>query len=200
MQVNFRLTFTVRALIFCFVAFSFTAISARAQSSTEAYFLLQQPPRTSTFVFKLTDPIKIQQARNIVATHASKLVSGTIIKQPVYYNPGWSFHFDPKSINFADFAIELCDNTMEGIESDLDNIWPQWCPWNGQVMQEIAPPPKPGPGNLNPTISVTMPYRTDSINPTAPVNVLVDVNADDPDGTISKVEISTQSIKVGELS
>ena len=200
MQVNSRLTFTVRALIFCFVAFSFTAISARAQSSTEAYFVFSYRPRTSTFIFKLTDPAKIQEARNIVATHASKLVAGTIIKQPVYYNPGWSFHFDPKTINFTDFAVEICDSSIEGIEADLDNAWPHWCPWNGQVMQEIAPPPKPGPGNLNPTVSVTMPYRTDSINPTAPVNVLVDVNADDPDGTISKVEISTQSIKVGELS
>jgi hypothetical protein len=177
-----------------------TVIAVRAQSPTEAYFVVQQPPRTSTFVFKLTDPAKIQQARTIVATYASKIVSGTIIKQPVYYNPGWSFHFDPKSINFADITVELCDNTAEGIESDLDNSWPQWCPWNGRVLEEIAPPPRPGPGNLDPTVSVTMPYRNNSINPPAPVNVLVDVNADDPDGAISKVEIFTQSFKIGELT
>src|ERR1043165_4052041 len=151
---------TVLSMLALFV-FAFLPVAARAQ--TEAYFVFQYPPRTSTFVFKLTDPAKIQQARNIVATHASKLISGTIIKQPVYYNPGWSYHFDPKTITFADFAVELCDSSMEGIESDLDNAWTTWCPWNGQLVQEIPSPPKPGPGNLNPTVSVTMPYRSNSV-------------------------------------
>ena len=177
-----------------------TGATGRAQSSSEAYFVLQQPPGTGTFVFKLTEPAKIQQARNIVATHSSKIVNGTIIKQPVYYNPGWSFHFDPRSIQFADVTVELCDGTMEGIESDVDNAWPQWCPWGGRVMREISPPPRPGPGNLPPAVSVTMPYRNNSTNPPTPTSMAVDVNADDADGSVTRVEIFTESFKWGEFS
>src|SRR5205809_4690698 len=150
----FMIKFLFRAFILWIIALSFTAISGRAQGSEEAYFVFRYPPRTSTFIFKLTDPAKIQEARNIVATHASKVVSGTIVKQPVYYNPGWNFHFDPKTISFPDIAVEICDSTMEDIEADLDNAWPQWCPWKGEVLAEISPLPRLGRGNLNPTVSV----------------------------------------------
>jgi Big-like domain-containing protein len=189
-----------RALTLVLITLALLVGPARAQSGTEAYFVFRQPPRTETFVFKLTDPAKIQQARNLLATGQSKIVIGTIIKQPVYYNPGWSFHFDPKTIGFADFAIELCDASMLLIERDLDNAWPQWCPWSTELVREIAPPAKPGPDNLNPTVSVTTPYRTNAINPTAPVNVPLAANADDPDGAIEKVEFFSQSIRIGEKS
>ena len=184
--------------LFAIVAFVLMPSMAHAQS--EAYFVLKQSPNNSTFIFKLTDPTKIQEARNIIATHAQKIVGGTIIKQGVYYNPNWHFHFDPRTISFADVGIELCDAAMEGIEADIDNAWTTWCPWNGVVVLASPPPPNPGTGNLKPTVSVTMPYRNDSINPTSPVNVFVDINADDPDGAVTKVEVFNQSIKIGELS
>jgi hypothetical protein len=53
-----------------------------------------------TFVFRLTDPARIAEARAILsgavtdATH----VAGTVVKQPAPSNIGWSFHLDPASI------------------------------------------------------------------------------------------------------
>jgi hypothetical protein len=188
-----------KALMLALIALAFMAAPARAQSSTEAYFVFRQPPRPETFVFKLTDPARIQEARNLIASGQRKIIAGTIIKQPVYYNPGWSFHFDPETTGFTDFAIEICDSTAPEIEDHLDSAWPQWCPWDSELLREIAPPPKPGPGNLSPTVSVTSPYSNNAINPgPAPVNVRLVVNADDPDGTIDKVEFFTQTIRIGE--
>lgn len=175
-------------------------IPARAKAESEAYFVLKQPPSDQAFIFKLTDPERIQQARDIIATHAPKIVTGIIIKQPIYYNPNWHFHFDPASVGFTDFAIEVCDGGMDLIEGDVDDAYSTWCPWTGRLVEEIPPPAKPGPGNLNPTVSVTTPYRSNSTTAATPGNEIIDINADDPDGTVTKVELFAQSIKIGELS
>lgn len=175
----------------------FIVLPARAQNS-EAYFVFNYAPNPATFVFKLTDPAKIAEAREILRTGAPKMVTGTIIKQPVYYNAPWSFHYDPKTIGFADFAIELCDSSIQGIENNLDEAYPLWCPWGSRLLREIAPPPKPGGGNLSPTISMTDPYRDDSVSTGARANVTLRANADDPDGTITKVEFFNDGTKISE--
>src|SRR5258705_3809148 len=94
--------FFVLTLLLATIAFA--ASHACAQGTTEAYFEFRVSPRPETFVFKLTNPSTIQQARDILTTGNQKIVLGTIIKQPVYYNPPWSFHYDPKTIGFADIA------------------------------------------------------------------------------------------------
>jgi hypothetical protein len=191
--------FFIRTLAAVFVTLTFANSSGQAQSATEAYFVWRHPLRPETFVFKLTDPEKIAQAQDLIRTGRQTVVSGTIIKQPVYYNPGWSFHFDPKSINFVDAAIELCDAPVTLIESDLDNAWPHWCPWTSLLVSQVSPLP-PGGENIKPTVSMTDPYRNFSKIDTAPANARLQANADDPDGTISKVEFFSQSQKIGEAT
>jgi hypothetical protein len=168
-----------------------------AQGSTEAYFVFSDTQNPQTFVFKLTDPATIQQARDILITGNQKILNGIIIKQPVYYNPYWSFHYDPKTIGFADATIEVCQSTIQGIEDNLDSALPSWCPTT-RLVTEIAPPPHPGGGNLSPTISMTDPYRDDAFSSGAPANVTLKANADDPDGTIRKVEFFHEATKIGE--
>lgn len=167
-------------------------------AASEAYFVFDYPPHPETFVFKLTDPAKIQQARELITAGQGKMIDGTIIKQPVYYNPPWSFHLDPKTINFIDGAIELCDSSILGIEVNLDRAWPGWCPWASPLPREISPPPKPGNGNINPTVSMTNPYANDTYRTTAPAQVVLEANADDPDGEIVKVEFFHTNSKIGE--
>ena len=188
---------SLRFLLFTFfiVAMVYTMSPARAQS-LEAYFVFSDP-QNETFVFKLTDPAKIKQARDILNIGVQKIASGTIIKQPVYYNPRWSFHFDPKTISFADATIEVCQSTIQGIENNLEGAYPAWCPTT-TLIREIAPPPHPGGGNLSPTISMTDPYRNDAFSTGAPGNVTLQANADDPDGTITKVEFFHDATKIGE--
>lgn len=172
----------------------------RAQSSSEAYFEFSYPPRPEKFIFKLTDSARIEEARDILRTGAPKLVGGIIIKQPVYYNPPWSFHFDPTTIFFADLATEVCDSTIQGVEDHLDAAYTRWCPLGSRLLREVAPPPMPGPGNLAPTVSMTDPYANDTSSDWARANVLLRANADDPDGTIAKVEFFHDATKIGETT
>lgn len=109
----------------------------------EAFFVFDVPPNPETFVFKLTDPLKIQEARNLLAGGNRRIVSGTIIKQPAYYNSPWTFHFDPKSITFPEITIELCDASIRYIEDNLDVAYSTWCPWNSRLLREISIPQNP---------------------------------------------------------
>jgi uncharacterized protein (TIGR03437 family) len=122
---------------------------ASAQTSqAEAYFVLNVPPRNDEFVIKLTDPAKIQHARNLLsgAIGSPYQVQGKIIKQPASYNAPWGFHFDPQTIDFFDSAIEVCDGSIAYVETHLDEAGDAflpglaWCPWASRLVREIAPP------------------------------------------------------------
>lgn len=176
---------------------AFATSTASAQSPTEAYFVFSDTQNPQTFVFKLTNPTTIQQARDFLSSGNLTIVNGVIIKQPVYYNPHWSFHYDPKTIGFAEGTPEACQATIQYVEDNLDGALPQWCP-TARLVSEIAPPPHPGGGNLSPTISMTEPYRDFSFSSWAPGTAILRANADDPDGTISKVEFFHDGTKISQ--
>lgn len=185
-------------LLLLFLTVLLTAAPICGQESTPAvYFVFDQPPGTETFVFKLTDPQRIQEARDILASGARKIVAGTIIKQPVYYNSAWSYHLDPKSIGFSEFAIELCDAGMRYLEENLDSAYPGWCPWNSRLLREIPPPEKPGTENLKPTVSMTFPHADNTYGNVSLASVTLQANADDADGSISSVEFSSGGNVIG---
>ena len=179
---------------------AFTAGPVCAQQSSEAYFVFDSPPHPETFVFKLTDPQKIQQARDIISSGASKIVSGTIIKQPVYYNAPWSYYLDPKSITFTEIGTEVCDATIRYLEDNLDIAYPHWCPYSSHLLREIPAPTKPGDENLAPNVSMTFPYADDTFGSVSPVGVTLVANADDPDGVIAKVSFHNGTSVIGEIT
>ena len=178
----------VIAVTFCLTLLTAIPICGQQGDPQEAYFVFRTDPLPETFTFKLTDPQRIQEARQILATGSHKIVLGTIIKQPVYYNSPWSYHLDPKSIRFADGAIELCDASIRYLENNRDTAYPDWCPWLSRLDREIPPPAKPGTANLKPTISMTFPYANGTYEDVPPASLTLTANADDPDGTITKVE------------
>jgi hypothetical protein len=49
-----------------------------AQGTTEAYFEFRVSPHPEKFIFKLTNPTRIQEARDILTTGSQKIVAGTI--------------------------------------------------------------------------------------------------------------------------
>ena len=179
-----------------------TTVRVRAQQvePQAAYFVFDVPPNTDTFVIKLTDRERIQEARDIVAAGARKIVQGTIIKQPVYYNSPWSYYLDPKSIAFADFAIELCDASPRYLEQNLSTAYPNWCPWNSRLLREIPPPAKPGTENLVPNISMTFPHADNTYTDVSLATIPLVANADDADGTITKVEFRSNGNVIGETT
>lgn len=127
-------------------------------AADEAYFLIDIQPRKETFTIKLTDPVKIQKARDILSGKdlSTPHVAGTIVKQSACYNPPWSFHFDPNSIEFFASAIEVCDASIAYTESFLDEAGGHflpgnyWCPWGSRLVKEI---PKPVCGNSVTSVS-----------------------------------------------
>ncbi|MEU8917723.1 MULTISPECIES: BP74-related protein [Streptomyces] len=112
-----------------------------------AYFVMTDVTRAE-FVIKLTDPRKIQHARDLLsgATSSEPHVIGRIDKRPAPYNWRWSFHLRPETIDFFDFAIEVCDATTPYVEEHLDEAGGPflpgliWCPWSSKLLREVPQP------------------------------------------------------------
>ncbi|MGH9851246.1 MAG: hypothetical protein ACREBD_15520 [Blastocatellia bacterium] len=117
-------------------------------AAEDAYFVFDAPPRRDLFIVKLTDPVKIQKARDLFSGRqgSGRHIGGLIVKEPVCYNAPWSYHLDPQSIEFFDNAIEVCDGAMGYIESHLDEVGGallpgnRWCSWGSRLVREIPPP------------------------------------------------------------
>jgi hypothetical protein len=122
--------------------------SAGAVAAEDAYFAFDAPPRKDLFIIKLTDPAKIQKARDLLSgkTSSGRHVSGLIVKEPACYNPPWSYHLDPQSITFFDSSVEVCDGAMGYIESYLSEVGGAllpgsvWCPWGSRLVKEVPAP------------------------------------------------------------
>ena len=127
------------------VLLAFTA-HAQANGRKPAYFVFRDVNVTNEFVIQLRDPSKIAHARAILAGTESDMVhvAGRIVKRPASYNPGWSYHLDPDSIEFFAFAIEVCDANMLYVEEHLDEVGGEflpgngWCPWSSELVREIS--------------------------------------------------------------
>lgn len=100
------------------------------------------------FVFKLVEASKIAHARAILSGKEKKRVhpQGTVNQARADYNPNWSFHLDPQSIEFFESAVEVCDANMNYVEAHLDEVGgaflprSHWCPWNSKLTREIKHP------------------------------------------------------------
>ncbi|MEU2246616.1 calmodulin-binding protein [Streptomyces sp. NPDC019224] len=123
-----------------------TAQTGPAGAAEEAAYFNMRDITRSDFVIKLTDPAKIQEARQIVETGERKIVIGRIVKRSADYNPRWSFHYNPDTVQFAEAAIEVCDATTPYVEDHLDEAGGAflpglyWCPWTGMLTAEVTAP------------------------------------------------------------
>ncbi|MED7929537.1 calmodulin-binding protein [Nonomuraea sp. LP-02] len=123
------------------------ATPAPAQAATPAYFVMTDITREN-FVVQLTDPVKIQHARDLISgtTTDRPHVLGRITKRPAPYNPRWSYQLNPDTISFFDLAIEVCDATIPYVEDHLDEAGGAflpglfWCPWTSRLVREIPAP------------------------------------------------------------
>lgn len=111
----------------------------------EALFEFKGGGKTDYFIFKLIEPEKILHARAILTGQETSRThpKGTILKKRVDYNPDWSYHLDPSSIDFFSVSMEVCDANMEYIEEHLAEVGGEtlpnsfWCPWNSKLVREI---------------------------------------------------------------
>jgi hypothetical protein len=116
----------------------------RGDKLEEAFFEFTLGQSSEKAVFRLTDPARIAEARALAGRQ--KILIGTVLKEPIYYNRPWSFHIDPESIRFGDIAAEVCDTGLTMIEERLESVGGGFlpgntvCPWAAGSYREVAPP------------------------------------------------------------
>jgi hypothetical protein len=97
-------------------------------------------------VIQLVELGKIEHARRILSGEERSRVhvQGAIVKEAADYNPGWSFHLSPESIDFFEIAMEVCDAAIAYVEEHLDEIGgsalpgAHWCPWSSRLVDEVT--------------------------------------------------------------
>ena len=116
------------------------------QETTAAYFRFADVDKKPRFVIKLVDATKIEHARRILTGVEKQRihVQGTIVKEAASYNPDWSYHLEPESIDFFEIAIEVCDASICYVEGNLDDVGgstlpnSHWCPWSSRLVDEVS--------------------------------------------------------------
>ena len=120
--------------------------SAPARAET-ASFVIASPPSEDTFVIRLKDPIKIEHARRILRGEETEAVHvmGKIRRRAAPWNEPWRFVLVPRTIDFFELAIEVCDASISYVEEHLHEAGGAflpgriWCPWGSRVIAEITP-------------------------------------------------------------
>jgi len=125
-----------------------TDAPSRATTVEPAYFTMTTVGSRLPFVIKLTDAKKIEHARRIISGEETERthVLGRIIKTRAPYNPSYSFHLDPNTIDFFQMAIEVCDASLPYVEDHLDEACGAFlpgcffCPWTSKLVAEVPAP------------------------------------------------------------
>jgi len=120
------------------------------------------------FVARILDDDIVEEARaEIGKPDGWKIISGTIDKTPVDWNPGWSFHLTPETVFFGEVFFEVCDATVDYVEENLEDAGGaflpglQWCPWGTRVLEELPEGGVPSPAPVD--MSSMMPSVADAI-------------------------------------
>lgn len=94
-------------------------------------------PDGQYFRVLIREPSVIATAESLIGPGPQQIISSALIPGDGGFNAPWSWHLDPDSVAFADFAIELCDGCPMFVEEDLD-YWlhdvGQYCPWSSEVL------------------------------------------------------------------
>ncbi|AEW97601.1 MULTISPECIES: BP74-related protein [Streptomycetaceae] len=122
------------------------AQSGGAGTRPAAYF--EFTDGKDTFVFQLTDPARIKQARDIISGVDKENVGvmGTVVKTPAPYNKPWKYQLAPDSVKFFSMAVEVCDASIAYVNDHLSEVGgallpnSTWCPWSSKLKREITAP------------------------------------------------------------
>jgi len=128
-----------------YISFTPTLVPTPSPTPSIAYFRVTDGVGRNDFVIKLTDPEKIQNARDQLNNIVPKLhLTGLIIKSTVDYNPNYGYHYDPDTIDFFEVAMEVCDATFEYTEENLADAGGAFlpglrlCPWGSLLVEEVS--------------------------------------------------------------
>ena len=115
-------------------------------SNSFGYFIVSDGVTPRNFIVKFDTAERVRMARDIIAGQLPSLhVKGNIVTTAAIYNPGWSWHLDPASIEFFSVASNVCDQTFSNTESNLANVGNTFltsgtiCPWSSYLVAEVEP-------------------------------------------------------------
>jgi hypothetical protein len=88
------------------------------QSRHEAFFQLAVPSDPADLILHVTDPVLVQRARKALTKCTPTYVMASVVPEPAWYNPPWSFYVDSHSLEFSEHppAIETGTSTFQDID------------------------------------------------------------------------------------
>ncbi len=98
-------------------------------------------PSVATFEIE-GQQFRIELVTAELVEHATQLLNGEevasipvgrIVRDSPSVNAPWSWHIDPKTVEFADFTTEVCDGLPEFVE-DGTLTSDTYCPWSAKVI------------------------------------------------------------------
>ena len=129
-----------------YALFTFIALLPPLSAADLAYFRLGDVAGDSIIV-RVNQAAAIQKARDVLAGRSgSVIMTGKIVPVSAFYNPGWSFHVDPLTVEFTELATEVCDASIGGVERALNDLGGsflpgfRWCPWTAKILAELPIP------------------------------------------------------------
>ena len=92
-----------------------------------------------TYKIELVTPDQIQHVKDLMAgSEEGRIPIGTIVRDDPSVNEPWSWHIDPKTLEFADQTTEVCDGLPEYVE-DRTLTSDTYCPWSAVPIKLEGP-------------------------------------------------------------
>ena len=116
------------------------AAGALLAGCTPAHPALKHPIATfqvagdQTYKIELITPALVKHAEELLkGEQVAAIPLGRVVRTPGINKP-WSWHIDPKTLEFADVTIEVCDGLPSYVE-DHTVTSPDYCPWSAKVIK-----------------------------------------------------------------
>ena len=88
-----------------------------------------------TYKIELDPPALVKHAEQLLkGENVAAIPLGRVVRDSPGVNKPWSWHIDPKTLEFADFTIEVCDGLPSYVE-DHTVTSPDYCPWSAKVIK-----------------------------------------------------------------
>ena len=92
-----------------------------------------------TYKIELDTPELIDHAKRLMAgEEVAAIPNGKIVRDSPSVNAPWSWHIDPKTLEFADVTTEVCDGLPEYVE-DGTLTSDYYCPWQTKIIDISGP-------------------------------------------------------------
>ena len=118
------------------ISLALTAVTAAALTgcvpadSSEPTVVTFEVAEQGTYKIELITPEQIEHVKQLMAgSDEGRIPVGTIVRDAPGVNAPWSWHIDPKTLEFADATTEVCDGLPDYVE-DGTLTSDTYCPWS----------------------------------------------------------------------